>query len=142
MSEGFELVTGDMTKKGELKKLVPEIETVNSLTDLVPRLIRYSAAFIQILPYEILEARRSVERPLNWLLFEFGAAQVLQLPCMILVDIRKASSDIGRWKEELKVGNDYPLLTFDSSSGPGSLYSAVRAAFQQLAIRLSGRSQL
>ena len=135
---GLNMVTGDLTMKGELEELVPDLKRLNSITDIVPALIRNSAAFIQIIPLDILDGKRSKteEGLLNWLLFEFGAAQALQLPCAILVDVRQLESDIGRWKELLRVGQDYQLQPFDSSIGSRSLYGAIEIALEQLAIRV------
>jgi hypothetical protein len=141
ITAGFNLVTVDTTKLGELRELVPETKRLTSLTDVVQEVIRQSAAFMQIIPGN-LEEQKTEDGFLNWLLFEFGAAQALRLPCTILVDVSARSGDIEEWKKKLRVGNDFPLHAFRSDRGSEPLRGAVKIALEELAKRSDSRTGL
>jgi hypothetical protein len=108
-SAGLNVITGDTGSRRSLEEFVPTIRDKNSITDVISELIRHCSTFIQIIPIDVLRGWKGVstrgdEGTLNWLLFEFGAAQALRLPCEILVDVRNAEADIGGWQRVLKVG--------------------------------------
>jgi len=131
MMFGFNVIFGDLDR-AEVDPLVPEVIGKDAITDIVPEIIRRSAAFLQIIPAgALLERSKKGFGSLHWLMFEFGVARAVQLPRAILVE--GDASDIPEWKGKLRVGSDYQLYAFNSKNGSSGLHKAIRGALRQMA---------
>jgi hypothetical protein len=127
---GFRLVMGDMERRAELEAIVPEMATEQYVTGAAIKLIQHSSAFLQIIPKRVLERGQGLRGSMNWLEFEFGAAQALEIPCALLVDL--GAGDIFRWKKQLRVANDFPLFGFYGSGTDDAFDAEIEKAVSQL----------
>lgn len=119
--DGFEL-------KSHLKHLfVPG----KSLTPSIIRGLHNSNAFLQIIPQGALDS--SIKGTgLEWLLFEYGGAQAIGLPCAICVDT-SGSTNKGGWSERLKIQSHQAIFEFSTRVSDSVIANSVAVALEVLA---------
>lgn len=128
-AEGFSLLTARNENRAEMDRLVPEGVAEQSITVWTTILVKNADAFLQLIPRSVLDNQSN---GLNWLQYEFGAAQALGIPCAMLVDC-SGGTTLDDWKRILKVGADFRMFEFFSDKDTSYLLDALSEALRELA---------